>query len=107
MEQPQVVTDLAESPDEDYRRRVRQYSLSMGIRVVCIIACLFVRDWWLLVPAIGAIVLPYVAVVLGNVGSRRRGRREDADPERPALAAGGPSLELPAGPASGSTPGSS
>ena len=48
-----------------------QYTVAMTIRVVCIVLCLFVRDWWLLLPAIGAIVLPYIAVVLANASSSR------------------------------------
>ena len=72
MKQPQSVTDLPESPEDEHRRRVFQYVLAMSIRVVCVIACIWVRGWWLLIPAVGAIVLPYIAVVLANVGSRRR-----------------------------------
>jgi len=57
-----------------------QYTLTMGIRTVCIVLCIFVRGWWLLIPAIGAVVLPYIAVVLANaVGSRGR-TAEDYDP---------------------------
>lgn len=43
-----------------------KYSLAMGIRMVCIVALLFVDGWWLLVPALGAIFLPYFAVVIAN-----------------------------------------
>lgn len=46
-----------------------KYSIAMGIRMICIVALLFVHGWWLLVAAIGAIVLPYFAVVIANVGS--------------------------------------
>jgi hypothetical protein len=38
----------------------------MGVRVICIGLCLFVQGWWLLLPAAGAIFLPYVAVVIAN-----------------------------------------
>lgn len=38
----------------------------MGIRVLCVIACIWVRGWWLLIPAVGAIFLPYFAVVVAN-----------------------------------------
>lgn len=69
---PQSITSLPETPEEETRRRQRQYSIAMGIRVLCLIACLFVRDWWLLIPALGTIILPYIAVVLGNVGGARR-----------------------------------
>lgn len=47
-----------------------KYSLAMGIRVLCIIAALFVRGWWLIIPALGAVLLPYFAVVIANVGSK-------------------------------------
>lgn len=70
MKQPQSITTLAESPDDDRRRRMIRYLVAMTIRVVCIILCLFVRGWWLLLPVAGAVLLPYVAVVLANVGSR-------------------------------------
>lgn len=43
-----------------------QYTVAMTIRVICIVLCLVVPGWWRLLPAIGAIVLPYIAVVLAN-----------------------------------------
>ena len=50
-----------------------KYSITMGIRVVCIVLMLFVQGWWLLVCALGAILLPYIAVVIANVHSDPRG----------------------------------
>ena len=44
-----------------------KYSIAMGIRMVCIVLMLFVQGWWLLVCAIGAIALPYFAVIFANV----------------------------------------
>lgn len=73
MAQPQSITALPESPEVDRRRRMARYAIAMSIRLVCVIACLFVQGWWLLLPILGAVVLPYVAVVLANVGSRGRG----------------------------------
>ena len=97
MKQPQSVTALPESPEDEHRRRVFQYVLAMSIRVVCVLACVWVRGWWLLIPAAGAIILPYIAVVLANVGSRRRGTVERPNDETFALgASSGPVLELPA-----------
>jgi hypothetical protein len=66
----QSITALPESPDSERHRRMVRYGIAMGIRVACVIACFFVQGWWLLVPIIGAVVLPYVAVVLANVGGR-------------------------------------
>ncbi|MFZ2965156.1 MAG: DUF3099 domain-containing protein [Rhodoglobus sp.] len=73
MAQPQSITALPESPEVDRRRRMTRYAITMFIRLLCVVACLFVQGWWLLLPILGAVVLPYVAVVLANVGSRGRG----------------------------------
>jgi len=58
-----------------------KYSIAMGVRMVCILLMLVAQGWWLLVCAIGAIVLPYVAVVIANT--------EVATPSRPVLRPGG------------------
>lgn len=71
MAKSQPITSLPRSPDDDRHGRMIKYSLTMGIRLVCIVACFFAPGWWLLLPAIGAIVLPYVAVVLANVTTTR------------------------------------
>jgi len=65
----QSITNLPPSPEAELHSRMIKYSVAMGIRLVCIIAMLFVRDWWLVVCAVGAITLPYFAVVIANVGS--------------------------------------
>jgi hypothetical protein len=107
MKQPQSVTDLPEAPEDEHRRRVFQYVLAMSIRVACVIACIWVRGWWLLIPAAGAIFLPYVAVVLANVGSRRRSSVVRPGETTVAIdAPRGPVLELPAaiGPAADDEP---
>lgn len=49
-----------------------KYTIAMSIRVACIFAMLFAQGWWLVVCAIGAIFLPYVAVVLANVSGPSR-----------------------------------
>ena len=70
MKQPQSITSLAESPDDDRHRRMIRYGIAMTVRVGCVIACFFVHGWWLLLPVAGAVILPYIAVVIANVGSR-------------------------------------
>ncbi|MET4780282.1 DUF3099 domain-containing protein [Glaciihabitans sp. UYNi722] len=71
MAKQQSITSLPRSPQDDRRSRMIQYTVAMTIRVICIVLCLFVRGWWLLLPATGAIVLPYIAVVLANASSSR------------------------------------
>lgn len=69
MKQPQSITTLPSSPDDERHRRIVRYGIAMGLRVACVIACFFVTGWWLLVPLVGAVLLPYFAVVIANVGS--------------------------------------
>jgi hypothetical protein len=66
MSKPQTITELPLSPERDRRARMVRYSIAMGIRVICIALCLVTPGWWLLIPAAGAIFLPYVAVVVAN-----------------------------------------
>ena len=72
MTKPQSITSLPRSPTDDRRSRMIRYLIAMTIRALCLVACLFVHGWWLLVPAIGAIALPYFAVVLANAGTAFR-----------------------------------
>jgi len=69
----QSITSLPLSPEAERRSRMIKYSIAMGIRVVCIVLMLFVHGWWLLICAIGAIALPYFAVVIANVHGDPRG----------------------------------
>src|SRR5680860_818102 len=69
----QSITSLPLSPEEERRSRMIKYTVAMGIRVVCIVLMLFVQGWWLLVCAIGAIALPYFAVIVANVHSSPNG----------------------------------
>lgn len=65
----QSATALPDSPLEDRRKRMRRYSIAMSIRMACLVLVFVVPGWWKLVFGVGAIVLPYVAVVLANVGA--------------------------------------
>ena len=67
-----TLTNLPLSPDEERKRRMIKYSVAMGIRVVCIFVAVLVPGWWAAVPLMGAIFLPYFAVVIANVSSDPR-----------------------------------
>ena len=73
-DKPTSVTELPLSPELERRSRMIKYTIAMSIRVVCIGLCLVVSGWWLLIPAAGAIFLPYVAVVIANNVSSRPAR---------------------------------
>jgi len=68
-----AITALPPSPTDDRHSRMVKYLIAMSIRVVCILLCFFVQGWWLIVFAVGAIVLPYLAVILANVGGEQGG----------------------------------
>ncbi|MFC5501605.1 DUF3099 domain-containing protein [Lysinimonas soli] len=63
---PVSITELPPSPDVERHSRMIKYAIAQAIRVVCIVACLFVPGWWMLLPAAGAVFLPYFAVVIAN-----------------------------------------
>lgn len=70
MKKPVSITTLPSSPDAERRARMWKYSITMGIRFVCIISMLFVQGWWLVLAAAGAIALPYFAMIIANVATR-------------------------------------
>src|SRR5471030_1181648 len=67
------ITELPPSPDAERHSRMIKYAIAQGIRVLCIVAVFFVHGWWVLIPAAGAIFLPYVAVVAANNVRQRPG----------------------------------
>lgn len=66
MSAPYQVTSLHDSPEVERRGRMVKYAVAMGIRLVCIGLCFVVQGWWLVLPALGAVFLPYIAVVVAN-----------------------------------------
>jgi hypothetical protein len=72
MKQQQSITTLPQSPEDERRSRMIRYTVTMGIRMVCIVLMLFAQGWWLLVCALGAILLPYFAVIAANVHGEQR-----------------------------------
>jgi hypothetical protein len=73
----QVVTDAQRPKSEDIRYRERRYLIMMGIRVLCFVAAfvMFINHagWLVAIPAVGAIIIPYFAVVLANGGREPNG----------------------------------
>jgi Protein of unknown function (DUF3099) len=68
----QLVTEAQPSLSADIAARQRRYLIMMGIRIACFAAtiALFVggAGWLAAIPAVGAIAIPYFAVVLANGG---------------------------------------
>jgi len=67
-----VVTQAHRSLSDDIAYRQRRYLLMMGIRTACFVIALvlFINHfgWLAAIPAVGAIFIPYIAVVFANGG---------------------------------------
>ena len=67
-----LVTEAQRSKSADIRYRERRYLIMMAIRVVCFLIAVIVfakgGGWLTAIPAVGAIVIPYFAVVFANGG---------------------------------------
>jgi hypothetical protein len=96
--QVHLVTQARTSKSDDIGYRERRYLIMMGIRVACfLLAILMVTQgagWLAAFPAVGALVIPYFAVVFANGGrepTNTRGFREyepNLPEPHPAPAAG-------------------
>jgi hypothetical protein len=64
--EPQSLTSLPVSPNEERKSRLGQYLIAMGLRLVCLFLCFVTPGWWILLPVVGVIVLPLLAVGLAN-----------------------------------------
>lgn len=68
-------TNLPEAAEDDQKRRMRNYLISMGIRTFSFIAAIIL--WSIYRPLsvvffVAAAILPYIAVVFANATGRRR-----------------------------------
>ncbi|GLY18437.1 hypothetical protein Kisp01_54510 [Kineosporia sp. NBRC 101677] len=77
-EQPvHSITGAVSPHSDDLDARIRRYLISMSLRVVCVVMAIVVHarwghwSWWIF--ALGAVVLPYVAVVMANAVDKKRG----------------------------------
>lgn len=66
-----AVTSLPQAPQDEARIRVRNYWITMGVRMACFALTVLVTPygWYTWVFALGAAVLPYVAVVFANAAT--------------------------------------
>lgn len=66
MTQKHVVTSIDEAPENERRRRMFIYTISMVIRFICVALVVFTSGIWQWIFGFGAIFLPYFAVVIAN-----------------------------------------
>lgn len=92
------VTTARKSRSEDQRSRYIQYTVAMSIRFACFIAAFFVHGPLMWVAIAGAVVLPYVAVVLANATNYAVGSIDPAEPPEPGHLAVNPADRPELGP---------
>ncbi|RHA40508.1 DUF3099 domain-containing protein [Cellulomonas rhizosphaerae] len=70
------ITSAPEPLADDVARRQKRYLIQMGIRVLCFAAAVVtwahIPRWASVILIVGAVVLPYIAVILANAGRERR-----------------------------------
>jgi hypothetical protein len=84
----------------DLQSRARRYMIGMSLRTVCFVAAVIASGWLRWTFVVGALVLPYIAVLIANAGRESGGPRGDRVlppiPAPPARAL--PAAESSAGP---------
>ncbi|MET1020902.1 MAG: DUF3099 domain-containing protein [Arthrobacter sp.] len=91
------ITDAAAAHSEEMRQRMIKYAVAMGIRMVCLVLIFVVDGWFKVLPIIGAVFLPWIAVIIAN-GSDKAEIHADSLLDYAPLA----QLDGPEYPASGS-----
>jgi hypothetical protein len=111
-----LVTEARKPRSEDIAYRERRYLIMMAFRVACFVLTIVLfasgAGWLAAIPAVGAIVIPYFAVVFANGGrepTSTRGFRA-YEPKLPERYSGPPpdtpgSPHPPGQPAEGGAPG--
>ena len=89
-----TITEAQRGLSDEQSGRTRRYLISMGIRTVCVLAAIVVPGWPRAVLIAGAVVLPYLAVVVANAGREKDepGQVGVSAPMRTALPAPGIAL---------------
>ena len=72
-DQPVRITTAPMSRADEQAQRQRRYLIAMSIRMVCFVGAIVVGPGWLRWALIvGAVFMPYVAVVMANAAAPRR-----------------------------------
>ena len=105
-----LVTEAAPSRSEDIAYRERRYLIMMAFRVGCFILTVVLfaagAGWFAAIPAVGALVIPYFAVVFANGGREPNSTRgfRAYEPNLPQRYSP-PGRDVPGGPPSPGQPG--
>jgi hypothetical protein len=81
-----LITDARSAASAEQDSRVKRYALTMGFRTACFVAMIFVEGPLRWVLFAGAVLLPYVAVIVANQANQRSQQRKPV---------GGPPIDRP------------
>jgi hypothetical protein len=107
-DQAHLVTEARTGHTADIAYRQRRYLIMMGIRTVCFVIALLLfinhLGWLTAIPLVGALIIPYFAVIFANTARQpaaSRGFRQ-YEPNLPApyVPPAGPPPDAPPGPGS-------
>jgi hypothetical protein len=90
-EETYLVTQARPGLSADIAYRQRRYLIMMGIRTLCFVAAILMfinhLGWLTAIPAVGALVIPYFAVVMANAGREPTANRtfRQYEPNSPAI----------------------
>ena len=73
------ITEARESHTSERDLRIRKYTISMTVRMLCFILAFFFEGWVRWVLLAGAVILPYIAVVIANGGADLTKREPPAE----------------------------
>jgi Flp pilus assembly protein TadB len=62
------ISNVGESLSKDQSARQRRYFISMMIRTFCFVLAVVLPSPWRWIALIGAVTLPYIAVIAANAG---------------------------------------
>jgi Protein of unknown function (DUF3099) len=85
-----LITDARSPASVEHDSRVKRYAFTMAFRTACFVAMVFVDGPMRWVLFAGAVLLPYVAVILANQANQRRqqSRIGGVPSDRPQLTTG-------------------
>ena len=76
MSERHVVTSIGEAPEVERKRRMIKYTISMTVRTLCVVLVVFTTGVWQWIFGLGAVFLPYFAVVLANTAGQGQTKTE-------------------------------
>ncbi len=67
-ERPVLITDAQQSRIDEHNARRKRYTITMGLRIVCLILAAMVYEvvWLMAILVVLACVLPWMAVLIAN-----------------------------------------